>query len=486
MEHTGRLARSVSPSARRILFGEAALGGWPRLREAFRLSARVDLAHVVMLAEQAIVPREKARRLLAEIRCLEREAFEPLRGRLMPRGSYLLYEDWLIERLGAPVAGTLQTARSRNDLGATVLRLQIREPYARLTRELLRLGAVLLRKAGRHARVVMPLYTHGQPALPSTYGHYLAGVAHALYRDLLGLAAAGEELDTSPLGAGAGAGTSWPIDVERTACLLGFRRAALHSIDAVASRDAVLRLLAAAAVCAVTLSRCATDLWQWSTLEFGFLDLPDSVVGSSSAMPQKRNPFLLEHVLGKTALVVGAFQGAAAAMHGAPFTNSISVGTEGIKPLWPAFAELTDAITLLRLVLAGARPRPERMWRSGVAGRVTAMLVADQLVREQGLDFRTAHAEVGRAVGAAEGGGAPPGGATEDSAARTDHQLAELVDPDLARAVLALRHGQGPAGVESGLVELRRRWRSCAGGRRARLEAWRRADARLDEAVAAI
>jgi argininosuccinate lyase len=466
MENTGRLTRSVAPSAQRILFGEAAAGGWDRLREMLHLSSRVDLAHVVMLAEQGIVPREKARRLLAGIQGLQRQDFAPLRGRPMARGPYLLYEDVLIERLGSAVAGILPTARSRNDLNATVLRLQIRRPYARLTRELLRLGAVLLERAARYARVVMPLYTHGQPAMPSTYGHYLAGIAYAMNRDLRGIVNAAEELDSSPLGAVAGAGTPWPVDIKRTARLLGFARTVDHSIDAVGSRDLVLRLLGAAAVGGVCLSRLAADLLQWSTVEFGFLELPDSVVGSSSVMPQKRNPFLLEHVLGKTALVQAAFQGAATAMHGTPFTNSVAVGTESVKPLWPALAELTDAITLVRLVVAAARPRPERMARSGALGHVTASIVADELVRRRELDFRSAHGLVGRALSAGE----------------------TLLEIDQCRAVGMLRYGNGPApdGAEPAARALRRSWQECARRRRSQLDTWATAERLLEEAVSGL
>ena len=164
----------------------------------------------------------------------------------------------------------------------------------------------------------MPGYTHYQAAVPTTYGHHLGGVAGAIDRDLEALAAASAGLDTSPLGAGVGHGTTQPIAPVRTAALLGFERPAPHSLDAVASRDVVLRLLAAAAVLGVTASRLAADLLLWTTAEFAFLELPDELVGSSSAMPQKRNPFLLEHVKGRSARAAGAFVAAATAMHASP------------------------------------------------------------------------------------------------------------------------------------------------------------------------
>jgi argininosuccinate lyase len=164
----------------------------------------------------------------------------PLRGREAPRELYLFYEHHLAETLGEQAGGAVHLARSRNDTNATVLRPRLRSVRRRLVREVLRLLAVLVRRAERHAGLVMPIYTHHQVALPVTCGHYLARVA--LKRDLRGLEAAASDLDRSPLGAGAAGGTTLPIDPARTARLLGFSEPVLHSVDAVASRDLVLRL----------------------------------------------------------------------------------------------------------------------------------------------------------------------------------------------------------------------------------------------------
>ena len=245
-----------------------------------------------MLAEQDLVDRAAAAALLAEIELLRAGGFAPLQGAEARRGHYLLYEDWLAGRLGERTAGILRTGRSRNDLNATVLLLRLRPPVERLVTATLRLQAVLLAGSRRHAGTVMPAYTHYQPAVPTTYGHHLGGVARALDRDLAALGAAAAGLDACPLGAGVGHGTALPIVPARTAALLGFERPAPHALDAVASRDVILRLLSAAAILGVTVSRLGADLLLWTTAEFAFLELPDELVGSSSAMPQKRNPFL--------------------------------------------------------------------------------------------------------------------------------------------------------------------------------------------------
>jgi len=328
MEDTGRIRRPLDPRARQVVFGDHVEQA---IRDELPFYVAIDRAHLVMLLERGILPRESGRRLLAAMDDLVARDYAPLRGRPAPRGLYLLYESWLVETLGEDVGGAVHLARSRNDINATVLRLRLRGTYRALAREVLRLLATLVRRAERHAGLTMPVYTHWQPALPVTYGHYLAGVAAALGRDLRGIEDAAADLDRCPLGAGAAGGTTIPIDTERTAALLGFAEGVRHSLDAVASRDLVLRLLAAAAVLGVTLSRVATDLQLWSTAELDLVRFPDELVGSSSMMPQKRNAFLLEHVKGRGGAPLGAFTAAAMAMHATPFSNSVAVGTEGVN-----------------------------------------------------------------------------------------------------------------------------------------------------------
>src|SRR5258706_511141 len=196
VDDTGRIRRPLTPSARRIVFGEPAPGP-----SELALVTQVDRAHLVMLAEQGLVGREAAGALLVEIEVLRAGRFAPLDGAEARRGRYLLYEDWLVSRLGERTAGILRTGRSRNDLNATVLLLRLRPPVERLLVETLRLQATLLAGARRHAGTVMPGYTHYQPAVPTTYGHHLGGVARALDRDLEALGAAAAGPDTSPLGA---------------------------------------------------------------------------------------------------------------------------------------------------------------------------------------------------------------------------------------------------------------------------------------------
>lgn len=464
MEDTGRIKRALRPALRRMLFGENADAD---IEAEMREACAVDRAHVLMLARQGLIARETARALVSQIELLEAADFEPLRGKHAPRGLYMLYEDHLIAALGADVGGWLQLGRSRNDRGATILRMRLRRRAALLGCELGRLIAELERRAAEHAAVVMPIHTHYQPAFPITYGHYLAGLGLALERDLAQLVGAMGELARSPLGAGAVGGTSVPIDPALTAELLGFEDPPLNSVDAVASRDHVLRLLAAAAILGTTVSRCAQDLLLWSSQEYGFLELPDELVGSSSMMPQKRNVYLLEHVQGRSAAALGAFTAAAAAMRGAPFTNSIAVGTEGVGHVWSALERTREALVILRRIVAEARAVPGRMLERAREGFTQATALAERAVLERGLPFRTAHKEVGELVARALAGESAPG-----------EEL--LLDP--AAVVPTLRHGAGPAleNVHGALRALRERRRAQLARLRLWTRRWRGARAKLE------
>ena len=484
MDNTGRITRTLTPTARRIIFGANADSS---LEAEMDHASQVDIAHLVMLAERGIVERSKAGKLLQTIVELRANNFAPLRGQSAPRGLYLLYENYLIDALAPDVGGILQTARSRNDLNATVVRLRLRDPFLRLIGEALRLQAVLLRRARRYANVVMPAYTHYQASVPITYGHYLAGVAEALARDVAACLEAGVDIDRCPLGAGAVGGTSLPIDQERTASLLGFTGPALNSIDAVASRDLILRLLASAAILGVTLSRLSADLLLWTTSEFEFLSLPDELVGSSSMMPQKRNPFLLEHVHGRSNFALGSFVAAASAMHATPFSNSVAVSTESVAQIWPALQKTTEAITLLRLVVAGAIPHPETMLERARRGYTSATELANRLMVEGGEPFRSAHHLVGSIIrDAVEDGGAGLEEAAQQLIEERKITSFNGLDPESVARASVYGGGPGPASLDACLSAARAEWTRAARRRQELARHWRTAEVELLEAAKAM
>jgi len=480
MINTGRIQQALTPTARNILFGKTADAS---VDAELRYATQVDCAHLLMLAECGIVDCARVARLLEEIEKLRVSDFQPLYGRSAPRGLFLLYEDYLIEKTGARTGGILQTARSRNDLNATILRLRLRPLHLRLLDEVLRAQAVLVRRGQKFADVVMPAYTHYQAAVPVTYGHYLAGVAQALGRDIDQLFDAGSGLQLCPLGAGAVGGTSLPIKAARTAVLLGFERPAANSIDAIASRDLILRLLAAQAILGVTLSRLAGDLLLWATAEFGFLTFPDQLVGSSSMMPQKRNPFLLEHVQGRSTVALGAFVAAASAMQAQPFTNSIAVGTEAVSHIWKAFESITEATVLTRLVVAGAKPDREAMLRRARDGYTNATELANRLTQQNDISFRTAHMKVGSIIRQAiENGGEP----LHRAAVRYDEGAMvslEGLDPATIASTGIYGGGPGPTSHQSCLKNLRDEWRRNRERKHLQAQQWRHADETLSAEV---
>jgi argininosuccinate lyase len=482
MNDTGRIRAPLHRRIRQIVFGdqvdEASL-------EEIEYLIRIDQAHVVMLVESGLLPRDSGRRLLQVAGELAETGCEALRGRSAPRGAYLLYEQYLVERLG-DVGGCVHLGRSRNDINATLVRLRMRGRYRRLSCEVLRLLAVLIRKAERHQSVEMPLYTHYRAAVPITFGHYLAGVALALLRDLQGLRDAAADLRVCPLGAGAGGGTSVPINPSRTATLLGFECGVLHSVDAVASRDLVLRVLSTASILGVTLGRVATDLQLWSTSEFDLIRFPDHLVGSSSMMPQKRNAFVLEHIHGRAGAALGAFTAAAMAMHGTAYSNSVAVGTEGVKPAWRALDEVAEAVALAGLMIRGGEPCSPNMRRLAEESDTLATELANRLVLSTGMPFRQAHHEIGSAITAGRGGLS-----TQDhgKALFTSHKVA--FDPewlDLVQVVASTRHGGGPAQItlRQTLARLRKAWKKAASELRAQEGVWREGEQKLALAAAAV
>jgi len=473
---TGRINKTLTATARRILF-ERNLN--EQISNDLFYICQIDLAHVLMLAERRIISEKSAKRLINTIAQLIEHEFSELRSRPSFRGLFLLYENYLIETEGPEIGGLLQMGRSRNDLNATLIKLRLRQPYSLLIKALLRLQAMLICRAKNHAAVVMPAYTHSQAAEPITYGHYLAGVAEAIRRDIDGLMSTARDLDISPLGAGAVAGTSVPIDPTRTAELLGFTSSALNSVDAVASRDWILRLLSAMAIHGATLSRIATDLLQWLTAEFQFLSLPDELVGSSSAMPQKRNPFLLEHVQGRTASALGAFVSAMSATRNVPFTNTIAVGTESVRPVWTALADLTDATILLRLVISHAQPNPERMLERAANGFTTATAIATRMALEKGIDFRSAHRAVGEAISETLSRGMTS--LEELAAASPDLFEVSLSSMDPKSCVERAIYGGGPAhdNLDRTTEILYQHWRQQRQAIRAQTLRWTQAQSKL-------
>jgi len=349
-----------------------------------------------MLVQAGFMEPSLAVCILTALDKLQVDGFSSIAQLPAPRGVYLAYEEYLRTTIGAE-AGNLHLGRSRNDINATLLKLKLRNPYISTTNALVELLRTLCQRGHETLDTEIPLHTHRQPAVPSTVAHHLAGFAMALSRDLDAIISVAPGLDSCCLGAGAGGGTTLAIKTDVTARLLGFSKPSVNSIDAVASRDLVLRSVAACSILGSNLGRIAETLFIWLG-DSGLACLPDELVGSSSAMPHKRNAFLLEHVQGKVGAITGSLVAGLTAMQAAPFTNCIAVGTEGAGHIWSGIDATEAAVRLMRLCIAGLTFSEDTSATLLDKSFVNAMEAATCLAVGSELDFRAAHNVVGRLV----------------------------------------------------------------------------------------
>jgi argininosuccinate lyase len=351
-----------------------------------------------MLARQAIVTPAQAKAIAAGLLRIAEEGSAAITPDPALEDAYFNVEARLIALVGAEAGGRLHIARSRNDLSAALDRLRARDALLRLFEGVLAVRRALLERGALFADVVMPGHTHLQPAQPITFGYYLTGLASALERDTARLRDAWKRLNLSPMGAAALATTTFPIDRELVARLLGFDAVLEHGLDCVASRDFSMELVAGAAQMALTLSRFAEDMHVAVTHEFSAIEFPDSVCGTSSIMPQKKNPVVLEHLKAKAAHVVAAFGSAGACIRASHFTNTLDAHREGQAMIWPGLAEAERALSLAGIAAATAEPNRALLLARARANFSTATDLADALVREADMDFRTAHHVAGAVV----------------------------------------------------------------------------------------
>ena len=406
-----RLSESTATEICDAVYGPRLARDFPA---CFEPLCDVNEAHLLMLATQRLLPEDAAVALARSLRSIRAQgvAAVPLDPAL--EDAYLNFEAHLMRHAGSHVGGCLHVARSRNDILATMDRLRCRRVVLDLVDALCAARAAALERAALHADVVMPGYTHLQPAQPITFGFYMLAVADVLGRDVDRLLRIEPALDESPLGACALAGTSFAIDRQQTARWLGFAGVVPNTLDAVASRDYALELLGAMALMATNASRVAQDFYVWATPEFGLLSFPDSVAGTSSIMPQKKNHIVLEYLKGKAGQLGGALAAAVSTVRAVHFTHTGDGNRESMRNLWDAADESLRVAAMLRLVLESAIPQPERMLKAASANFSTATDLADLLVRRCGLSFRESHHVVGATVRAALADGLDSGNVTPE------------------------------------------------------------------------
>ena len=290
----------------------------------------------------------------------------------------------------------LHTGRSRNDQVATDIRLYLRDHVLLITQELEKLLNALLDLAEQERNTIMPGFTHLQAAQPITFGHHLLAYFEMLIRDRERLQESFKRINTMPLGSAALAGTSYPINRERTAELLGFERISQNSLDAVSDRDFAIEFASNASLIMMHLSRFSEELILWSSAQFDFISLPDSFCTGSSIMPQKKNPDVPELVRGKTGRVTGNLISLLTLMKGQPLAYNKD-NQEDKEPLFDSVETIYSCLRIFADMVPKIEANKQNMLHSAIKGYTTATDLADYLVK-QGLPFRDAHDAVGKAV----------------------------------------------------------------------------------------
>ena len=389
------------------LWGGRFTGGTAASVEAFTASIDIDarlyrhdirgsIAHARMLAKQRIIPATDARKIVRGLQAVEREIDDgKFKFSQADEDIHMNIERRLTELIG-PAGGKLHTARSRNDQVALDMRLYLRDEVKNIIAGLQALRLELARAAKKNLDVIMPGYTHLQRAQPVLLPHHLLAYVEMFERDSERFADCLERINVLPLGSGALAGTTFPIDRAYVAKLLEFPRVSKNSIDAVSDRDFLLEFLAAASILFVHLSRLAEELVLWSSQEFGFIELPDGYCTGSSMMPQKKNPDVPELIRGKTGRVFGHLHALLTIMKGLPLAYNRDLQEDKV-PLFDTVDTVEASVKIMGEVIAGMKVRSERMLTAVKDGYMNATDLADYLV-ERGVAFREAHEVAGKVV----------------------------------------------------------------------------------------
>jgi len=353
-------------------------------------------AHATMLSEIGVLTSNELKQISEGLNQIKHEiSNDQFEWSIDLEDVHMNIEARLTEICGEP-GKKLHTGRSRNDQVATDIRLYLRDQVRNITTEIERLLNALLDLAEQEKETIIPGFTHLQAAQPVSFGHHLLAYFEMFKRDRERLQESFKRINTMPLGSAALAGTSYPIDRERTAELLGFERISLNSIDAVSDRDFAIEFTANASLIMMHLSRFSEELILWSSAQFEFISLPDSFCTGSSIMPQKKNPDVPELVRGKTGRVTGNLVSLLTLMKGQPLAYNKD-NQEDKEPLFDSVETIYSCLRIFSDMVPKIVANKENMLNSAIKGYTTATDLADYLVNK-GLPFRDAHDVVGKAV----------------------------------------------------------------------------------------
>jgi argininosuccinate lyase len=456
--------------------------------ESYYAQLLIHRAHVVMLAEQNTLTKEEAAAILEGLAKIERmaEGDDTLK-------SYMATERALIKSIGS-VGGKMHIGRSRNDLGLTQSRIYYRDQVNRLIDAIIEFQRALTNKAEENLDTVMPGYTHRKQAQPITLGHYLMAHVEAAGRSAERLEDVYKRMNQNTLGAAALAGTGWPVDRARTTELLGFESISENTQDCVASFDFIAEFASAITIHMTNLSRLAADLKVWSSDEWATIDLDESYTGTSSIMPQKKNPGIAEAITLSSSECIGELVTIMSSLTGIEYSNS---GER--SRLRPYIVELAISSTK---VMAGftstIRPMKQRMRLLATQGFSTMTELADTIVRKSDVSFREAHEIVAHTVLKAIAGGMTANQITaemvQESAVEAMGQRLNLTDEDILSSIDPVENvkrrnvvgGPAPDAVQRAIESRRETIRGQETRLKDRLDHLKNAQEKLEQAETAI
>lgn len=361
----------------------------------YRHDIQGSIAHCTMLSEQKIIPAADAKAIIDGLNNILADIDNGSLEITSGEDIHMFVESELISRIG-DTGKKLHTGRSRNDQVALDTRMYLRDSITNTSALLRDLCQTLLTLAEKHARTVMPGYTHMQKAQPVTLGHHLNAYTSMFVRDMDRLNDCRRRVNVLPLGSGALAGTTYPLNRERVAELLNFDSVSLNSLDAVSDRDYILEYLSAGAILCMHMSRLCEELIYWSGDEFGFVSISDEYSTGSSIMPNKKNPDMCELIRGKTGRAYGNLISLLTVMKALPLAYNKDM-QEDKEPMFDTERTLNTCVSMLNSVIATATFRTDRMRSGALGGFSAATDIADYMVKH-GIPFRTAHEITGKIV----------------------------------------------------------------------------------------
>ena len=365
-------------------------------KRMYKQDIKGSVAHATMLGKQNIIPKEDSDKIVAELKNILNDIEDgKVEFEIDAEDIHMNIEKILIERIG-DAGKRLHTGRSRNDQVALDIRMYLMDETADIEEMLIHTLNVLVDLASDHTETIMPGYTHLQKAQPVTFAHHLMAYFEMFKRDLSRLRDCRKRTNVMPLGSGALAGTTYPLDREFVASELGFDAVTMNSLDGVSDRDFVIELANCLALVMMHLSRFCEELILWSSNEFSFVEMDDAFSTGSSIMPQKKNPDVAELIRGKAGRVYGHLMGLLTTMKGIPLAYNKDM-QEDKEPIFDSIDTVKLCLPVFCDMIATMTVKKDNMLKGSKGGFTNATDVADYLVKK-GLPFREAHAVVGRMV----------------------------------------------------------------------------------------